>query len=971
MAAAGTPGALTATSMQLAGISIGPAAANANGIAGAHPNGVCTPASNYPGLFLTNPGNTVSGLSTSNIPNGLNNTNRIDSGLAKVTYHPNDKNSFSGMYYISPGGGLFNDSPSQTQAPWETVQYARSMAFAGNWTLTPSSTLVNELIVGYAHYYQSFLPQDATDNPANYSFNGHTYNLYTGQDNPLYYGFPGISLGGTGQFASLGASWPKIVGPDGVLQFTDHVSVLHGTHAFKFGGEILNNKSTSDVTANAKGPLTFDGLQDFFAGFPDGPPAGFGNCTAALEPGGKKPAKGSCSDGSTGAATILTGNLVRHFAFNGYAAFVQDDWRIRPRVMLNLGLRYEINTVPKEQDNLQANFDPNAAGNGLVQGAPYKGDHNNFSPRIGVAWDMFGNGKTVLRAGGGLLYESIGLDVFNGIGNSFGLRANPTGATTVFCSANSAVEAAAVAAGSCGTAPVVTPGSGTINTVNVAFASTPIVQGTSTLANGESPNGIPFLWANNSQTTPLYSFTPLCGDGVTKIPSGPLTGFTPQPCNVMEVDHNLRTPYVVEYSLDIQRAITSTVSLTIGYVGNHGTKMVSALEINQPIAQTAFVPGVGVTTFGPGYAATSAPGTASLANCAAAPSTTTCGVNTAAEQAARPYIGKFPFYRFIDEYGNYDSSNYNSLQATVTARNYHGLTLTGGYTFSHALGENSSQGTAGSNVIPIDSTASLRSQIYGPTVFDIRQRGTISATYAVPGRKGFGQMLEGWSINMVSLIQTGTPWGISDTTTDFSGTGEQSSNSAANMGGRWNFYGNPNDWNANHNFYDVLPATLGAEACPTGQSQCGIPYYPGTTNAACMTKAQALGPLAVASLTNLGCYQLGSGILIPAAYGSEGSFPRLPFHGPHFTNFDASITKAFKFNENFTAQFRAEFFNIFNHVKFVNPSGAVGGGTANINPTQARNQMAFVLNTPDAASSNPMLGSGGSRDMQLGLKLMF
>ena len=232
-------------------------------------------------------------------------------------------------------------------------------------------------------------------------------------------------------------------------------------------------------------------------------------------------------------------------------------------------------------------------------------------------------------------------------------------------------------------------------------------------------------------------------------------------------------------------------------------------------------------------------------------------------------------------------------------------------------------------------------------------------------------MLEGWAINAVSILQTGTPWGTADATTDFSGTGEQASNSATNMGGRWNFYGNPNDWNANHNFYDVFPATLGAEACPTGQSSCGIPYFPGTSNAACLAKAQTLGPLAVASLTNLGCYQLGSGMLIPPAYGSEGNFPRMPFHGPHYSNVDVSITKAFKIRENFTAQFRAEVFNALNHPEFVNPSGAVGGGAASLDPTKAQNQMAFVSNTPDQAGSNPVLGSGGSRAIQLGLKLIF
>ena len=202
------------------------------------------------------------------------NNNRIDSGLGKVDYHLNDKHSLNAMYYISPGTGQLNDSPSQTNPLWETNQYARSMAFAGAWTCTPNSTWVNEARVGYSHYYQVFLSEDAAQNPANYSFNGSTYSIVTGQTNPFYFGFPGLSISGLS--GALGAGWPKVVGPDGVLQITDHISYLRGKHAFKFGGEILNNQSQSNVTANAKGPLVFSSLQDFFAGMPNGVPPG--NC---------------------------------------------------------------------------------------------------------------------------------------------------------------------------------------------------------------------------------------------------------------------------------------------------------------------------------------------------------------------------------------------------------------------------------------------------------------------------------------------------------------------------------------------------------------------------------------------------------------------------------------------------------------------------------------------------------------------
>ena len=975
----GVAGSLTSLSAQLAGITVGPGVAGANGIPGAHPNGTCTPAANYPGLFPVVAGNNASGQGANTVPNGLPNTNRIDSGLIKMNYHMNDKNSITGMYYISPGSGSLNDSPSQTNVAWETNQYARSMAFAGNWTFTPSSSVVNEARVGYSHYYQVFLSNDSAQDPRNYGFNGATYHIFTGQTNPLYFGFPGISLAtaNLGFSGSLGASWPKIVGPDGVLQLTDHISYLRGKHAFKFGGEILNNQSQSNVTASAKGPIGFDSIQDFFNGFPDGPP----QCALA----GQTQNPGGCPGAS--AANILTGSLLRNFSYQGYALFFQDDWRIKPRLTLNLGLRYELNTVPKERNNLQANFNPDAP-TGLVQGTPYAGDHNNFSPRIGLAYDVFGTGRTVVRAAGGILYEQLSLDVFNGIGNSFGLRANPTGATLVGCSVPDTSFSSCAKAG--GTT-VITGATGTINTVNIAFGggspSAVITgQGNGIAANlpgaGETPGEIPNNWANNSATVPLYSFIPFCGDGRTALTSGPLAGFTPAQCNVMEVQPNLRTPYVADFSFDIQQAITHNVSLDIGYVGNHGTKLISALDINQPACFTAGITPCATTGAGLPAGGAVGPGwTQAAINTCLTSANLTCSVDANNIQAARPLNSKFPYYKYIDYYGNIDTSNYNSLQAVLTMRNYHGLTVTGGYTFSHALGDASDQGTGGNNNIPINSYGNIRSQLYGPTVFDIRQRGTISATWAIPGKKGFGEVLEGWSVNAVALLQTGTPWGTSDTTTDFAGTAEMTGNTAANMGGRWNFYGPAGDWESIRNFRGVTPGPPVAGAAGTG-----IPFWPGTKNVAaptgnatCNAQAKANdGGAAIGlnqiALAKLGCYQLGSAFLIPPAYGSYGNFPRLPFRDAGFRNLDFSVTKAFKFKERLTAQFRGEFFNVLNRPEFTNPSGAIGGGGGSLNPSRAgsaANGLGYVTTTPDQAGSNPVLGSGGSRAIQLGLKLIF
>ncbi|HTC65084.1 MAG TPA: TonB-dependent receptor [Candidatus Saccharimonadales bacterium] len=897
--------ALSALSLQMAGL-----------------NPDCSKAANFPGLFPI-----VSGANGTSTPNTLSNSNRIDSGLVKINYHLNDQHSISGLYFISPGSGILNDAPGvQTNALWETNQYARSQVFAGSWTWTPNSSWVNEARVGYSHYYQNFESQDAGNNATNYSFGGHTYNINTGQTNPLYYGMPTIVIGSfTGD---LGAGWPKIVGPDGILEILDHVSYLRGKHAFKFGAEILYNQSTSNVTANGKGSLTFDSLQGFMMGAPD-----------------------TAVGGNGGSAAILVGNLARHFTYAGYAGFFQDDWRFNSRVTVNMGLRYELNTVPKERDLLQGNFNPavglQQVGSGIL--SPYNGDHNNFSPRLGFAWDVFGNGKTIVRAAGGILYEQMSLDVFQGIGNSFGLRVEPTG------------DQICVGGG-----PTCRPGIGSITVANVSYTSNStaldgpgLLPGT--FASGSIANG----WNNNS-TSPIFNFSAACGDGATVLPNS--GGLKPPQCNAIMVDPNLRTPYVSNWSLGIQRALTNKLSLDVSYVGNHGTKLIGALDLNQPALQTINVPGIGNVVTGPGWTA------AALNTCA---TTSSCKVNSTNETNARPYAAQYPYLKFVDFFGNLDSSTYNGLQVALTARDYHGLTLTTGYTYSHALGESSDQGTSGGLVIPANSYGGLRQQLYTSTTFDMRHRLTISGNYLIPGKKGFGQVLEGWSVNSSVAVSTGTPWGINDTTTDFAGIGEANGrNPQANEGMQWDFYGNPSDFEAVHNFAGVTPG-------PTGVT--GVPFFPGgktkaslsspTSNATCNAKATALGPLAVASLNNLGCYAIGTSVLIPPAYGSFGNMGRNPWRDGGFRNVDASVSKTFKFNERLRAEFRAEIFNLFNHPDFVNPYGGPGGaGTPNdINPSKAGTGtgLGYVLNTPDAASSNPVLGSGGPRDLQLGLKLIF
>jgi hypothetical protein len=878
---------VTALSAQLAGLSTS-----------------CVPLSNFPGIFPVN------NTSSNSVITSINTQNQIDSGLAKLEYHISEKNMLSGFYFISPGSGLVvDDPPDEIANQWLTIQYARSQSGGVNWTWTPNSQLVNEVRVGYSHYYQVFSSNDVNDNPADYNFNGSTYHIYTGQTDSAYFGLPRIRIKDLPSF-QLGASSAQILGPDGVLHLLDHVSVLRGKHAFKFGGEVLYLQNTSNITnGNIKGPLTFSNLESFFGGVPN-------------------------------KASFLSGNLLRHISSSGYAAFLQDDWRVKPRLTVNLGVRYEINTVLKERDNLEGNFD---AVQGLVQvgsglTSPFNGDHHDFSPRLGFAWDVRGNGKTVIRAGGSIIYEQLTNDVFNGVGNLLGLRTVPTG---VALFANGA--------------QVPSPGNIMVSTVSYSGTS----------LSGNSPGDLAFNWANNGPNTPLYNLSPACGDGTVEFPKG--SGFFPGPCTILGVNRNLRSPYVSTWTLGIQRAITNDLSLEVAYVGNHGTKLISLNDINQPPVGTGWMTPLTAAEAASGADVGLTPAQVCL-GMGGEPLYANCSANSVAEQAARPFNSKFPYLNYIDILANGDKSNYNGLQIALTQRTSHGLSFTAGYTYSHSL-DNSSD-NFGVLRIPVVSSDDR----YASSDFDIRHRFTFAATYALPGRNGFGQMLQGWSLNSVVTIQTGTPWFVQDGTNDFTGTGEvfQPTNTEAEQ---WDFIGNTADFTTKHGFTDF---NGGALSGGTG----GVPYFGPSgdplnpsTSAACNAAARkldggAMTGLTQAALSTTGCFAFGNSLLIPPAFGTYGTTGRNLFRDTGLKSWDLSVTKVLKFKEWLTAQFRAEFFNVLNHPTFANPYGGPGGGAVSNDPSVGSGFGCGCI-TADTGGSNPVLGAGGPRAMQLGLKLIW
>jgi hypothetical protein len=768
-------------------------------------------------------------------------SNKSDNVLAKIDYTLSAHHTLSGTYFLGNDNNVSQDDPRVTQAAFLSTFKLRTQTATGHWVWTPNDRLVNEARFGFVRYNR---PVESVD----HSVNPTTYGINTGVTNPASFGLPNITVGG----AEIGAfvQWPSFLGPDDNFDWLDQLSYSRGTHAFKFGGEVRHATIYSAARANSRGTFKFAGNLAF-------------NGSTALE-------DFLAGDPATGKLTF--GNPVRNLRDNAYAAFAQDDWRIRPRVTLNLGIRWEYSAPISEANNLLTNFVPGSP-TGIVQvgqglSTPYHRDKTNFAPRFGVAWDLSGKGTTVIRAGGGLFYEMLQVGVFTG---DPGLQNAPTPGI------NSSPSAATFVL------PNGTKMQGTGNIATGAFTYKPSA----------------LNWTLAGPVFPSSGAGVTCGSG----------GATGSPCPLFAIAPNLSTPEVGIWTLSIQHAFSPGLSLEVAYVGNHGDNLTGMKDIN-PINP-------------------------------ASPAEIACGHCEASTD--RPYGSEYPWFSFINQISNPYRSNYSGLQSTLTARNYHSLSFVAGYTYSHSLDDMS---YSAFNYIA-ENPRNLAAQ-YGDGDFDVRHRFTLTTTWNIPGKKGMGQLLSGWVLNSIVTLQTPSPWVEFDTSNDIDATGENQD--------RWDFFGNPSDF----------------QSGPTP-----LPYFAGTSNPACVAAEGKVangpgGTTGMQSLASFGCYQKKNSVLVPPAIGTFGTTGRNVFRDSGYKNWDVSLFKTFVFKERLTAQFRAEFFNVLNHPNFANPYASISqngvGGPAD--PSQPT-QFGCGCVTPDAAATDPVLGSGGARDIQLGLKLIF
>jgi hypothetical protein len=251
--------------------------------------------------------------------------------------------------------------------------------------------LINEFKIGYSQFSNPRITNDQ-----NVKFIEQFNIPGTRLDGPPYAGVPQASVQG---FATIGepTNFPQ-KRLDHTYQLADNITFVRGRHSFKFGMDLLRFQVNGTVVGNGRGSYTFNAQ------------------TATTLSSGY-----SFADLLLGLPTSTSRSpfTPRYYDRTGtYSGFVQDDWKVTPRLTFNIGLRYEYNIPIYDHRNQLSNFNPrtgqiDVAGTNGAPRAIWDSNTKDIEPRFGFSWQPFATSKTVIRSGYGIFYNAPALNIIS------------------------------------------------------------------------------------------------------------------------------------------------------------------------------------------------------------------------------------------------------------------------------------------------------------------------------------------------------------------------------------------------------------------------------------------------------------------------------------------------------------------------------------------------------------------------------